>query len=247
MSKALLLTVALAGLAGGACDQRSDPGVATAANTVAPSTTVAVSCTPTDAKLPVTGLCRSQAAALLLAAPGAATPPPEDCSWVVSEAGIADGSALLYRAARCEGGTARLAYVPAKPMARFDLVASPYENVPAEPMPMVWMTRAKDAQAITAIVRQTAPAAERSRCQARPAAMEGWPQDALVVDEVPAPESDGVRTACGELGLDQGAQTFWRVSQGIGWYVQLGQESPMVDAGSLTLVKRDGNGAWIRD
>jgi hypothetical protein len=88
--------------------------------------------------------------------------------------------------------------------------------------------------------------AERARCRLRPAAIEGWPGDALVVDEVPPPPADGVRTACGAYGLDEDSQTFWRLSQGQGWFFQLGQESPVVDPGSFTLVARGRDHRWVR-
>lgn len=67
-----------------------------------------------------------------------------------------------------------------------------------------------------------------------------------MVDEVPAPLADGIRSACGEFGLDEGAQTFWRLAQGTGWYFRLGQESPVIDVGSFTLVKRDPAGKWVQ-
>ncbi|RYY24978.1 MAG: hypothetical protein EOP62_15100 [Sphingomonadales bacterium] len=237
MNRAILLLLAAAATTG--CN-----GKPAESNTPANVSAAAPACAPGSATLPVTGLCEPQAAALLLGSPGTA---PDDCTWVVAEAKT-PGGALLYRAAKCAAGTAKLDFVPGARMASFDLVASPYgAEVERETIAqMLDGTGGKDA--ILAEARhRTDEAAEAARCQVRPAAMEGWPADALVVDEVPQPsDADGIRSACGEFGLDQGAQTFWRLSQNTAWFFRLGQESPVVDAVSFTLVNQDASGKWVR-
>ena len=241
-----VLTLALAGCGPDAGD--NSPTAANAATNASADRTVATvpPCPLGSATLPVTGLCEAQASALLLAAQGPQPAAPDDCSWTVNEAQLPGGGAVLYRAAQCNGRTAKLDHAAGTPMGKFMLTVSPYGGSEAEDA-MVQMAPAVDAAAILAIARAavTDPA-ERARCQMRAVATEGRPSDALVVDEVPIPPSDEIRGACGPYGLDEGSQTFWRLSQGHGWFFQLGQETPVVDAGSFTLVRRDAAGNWVR-
>jgi hypothetical protein len=202
-------------------------------------------CAPGDARLKTTGLCQAEAAALLLAAPGPAATPPDGCAWTIEEAAMPGGAALLYRGARCQARTTRLSFVPGTPTGRLDIAAWPYE--PAETGTLARIVPAANEAALLETARAAVDdPAERARCRLRPAASEGWPGDALVVDEVPPPPGDGVRAACGRFGLDEDSQTFWRLSQGHGWFFQLGQESPVVDPGSFTLVARNRDGRWVR-
>ncbi|RYD49651.1 MAG: hypothetical protein EOP60_13390 [Sphingomonadales bacterium] len=240
ISASTLAIAALSACSGKAPDNASAPANTTATVATAPG------CAPNSAKLPITGLCQEQAAALLLASPGTQPTAPDDCTWVVNEAKVLEG-ALLYRAAKCAEGTATLEFVPGARMASFDLAVSPYgKQSGADTIAQV--IDGKDGKAIILAEarRLIEDPVERARCQVREAKMEDWPADALVVDEVPIPEADGIRSACGEFGLDEGAQTFWRVSQGSAWFFRLGQETPVVDAASFTLVNRDAAGNWVR-
>lgn len=242
--------VALAATSISGCGRPSDDTAAASTADIRDNASIAKGAQPPcapGAALPLTGLCPSEVAALVLSAPGTQAAAPDGCGWTVAEAAVSAGSVLLYRAARCQAGTARLALVPGATTPSFTLAVSPYGDQPDTSEPMAQMHAAADQQAIAQIARRSIDdPAERSRCHTRQADMESWPADALVVDEVPVPEADGIRSACGVLGLDQGAQTFWRISQGVAWFFRLGQESPVVDPGSFTLVKRDGNGHWER-
>jgi hypothetical protein len=204
-------------------------------------------CASSAVKLPLTQLCPEAATALMQIPPGSAAAAPEGCRWTPGEVALSSQEALLYQAARCGSRTAKLAYHPDKPLARFTLTASPYEEPVDSTDVIARMTTAGSQADLLRIARGfIGNAGERARCQVRRAEMEGWPKDALVIDEVPAPPADGVRSACGELGLDEDAQTFWRLSQGRAWFFHLGQEVPVVDAGSFTLVCKDGNDHWRR-
>lgn len=204
-------------------------------------------CAGGAARLPATQLCPDAAKGLLVAAPGVAATPPENCAWAIQDVSISSDQAVLYRAARCQVGTAKLAFAPGEPMGTFTLAKSPYEGGYDISEPIVWMTKAAGNDALLTTARRfIRDPKEAARCQVRPAAIEGWPADALVIDEVPRPQSDEVRTACGKFGLDEDSQTFWRLSQGTGWFFQLGQESPIVDAGSFTLARRGTDGQWRR-
>ncbi len=231
----------------------STAGCITAAGGAASSAAVgreAPSCARGSARLPVTGLCQAQAAALVLSAPGPEADSADGCEWLVNEARMLENGALLYRALRCNGRTARLEFVPGARAASFDLVKSPWgQQEQPHTVAIMFDAEGQDAKAVIleAARRVIEDPAESARCRVR--RLDGdvaAPEDALVVDEVPIPPSDGVRSACGEFGFDGGAQTFWRVSQNIAWFFSLGNDSPPVDSESFTLIRRDAAGRWVR-
>jgi len=208
------------------------------------------SCRSGGGRLPVTGLCQEEAAALLLGSGEASETGAPGCVWMVNEAPFLQGGALLYRAMRCNGRTARLEFTPGARAATFDLVQSPFGNaIERETIATMFDASGPDPkQAILeAARRQIDDPAERDRCHVR--LLNGdvaSPPDALVVDEVPMPQSEEVRSACGEFGYDNGAQTFWRISQQVAWFFRLGNDTAPVDAGSFTLLRRNQAGQWVR-
>ncbi|WP_088185477.1 hypothetical protein [Sphingobium sp. Z007] len=207
-------------------------------------------CPDKAARLPGTGLCPTDAAALLPADDRPSL--PDGCAWSVSETALPGDTWLLYRAARCDGKTAALAYAPAKPLARLVYALSPMGGDQAKGATLVVFAPAdrRDPQStILALTRAaiTDPADDQG-CHVRKADIPGWPADALVVD-IPADEAakmpqDEIRGACGPLGLDQGSQLYWRISQGHVWHFDLGQELPEIDPRSLTLIRKDASGEW---
>ena len=205
-------------------------------------------CAPGGETLPVTGLCQERAAALLLSAGGSQEQASDGCTWVVNEAKILDNGALLYRALRCNGRTAKLEFLPGARAASFELAESPWGPQPRRETVAAQFDAGNDANAtILEVARRVIEdPAEKARCQVRRLAIESSPADALVVDEVPAPPEDGVRSACGEFGYDGGAQTYWRVSQGSAWFFTLGNDSAPVDAASFTLLSKGADGQWVR-
>lgn len=221
-----------------------------AATTQAGAAAESPACSPRASVLPVTRLCQAQAAALIVAAAGPEAVSADGCEWVVNEAKILDKGALLYRALRCKGGTAQLAFVPGARAASFDLVRSPWgRQEGANTVAIMFDAGGQDAKAVIleAARRVIDDPAEGARCQVR--RLDGdvaAPVDALVVDEVPIPPADGIRSACGGFGYDGGAQTFWRVSQDVAWFFTLGNDAAPVDAESFTLIRRDETGRWVR-
>jgi len=199
--------------------------------------------------LKLTKLCQQQANALLLGG-GADEAPPEGCTWTVNEAQVLDNAALLYRALRCGNRTTQLEFTPGARAGSFDMVSSPFGEL-EEPETIAKMFAAAGPDPRSAILEAALRAiddpAERSRCKVR--LLNGdvaSPPDALVVDEVPTPPSDEVRSACGEFGFDGGSQAYWRLSQEVAWFFSLGNDTPPVDAQSFTLISRDGAGRWVR-
>lgn len=243
MRQILLLAVALA--MSGCTDAPSNQS----ANASAPA-----ACADSAARLPGTGLCPADASAMLPAATGFQATAPDGCTWSVGEAALPDAQWLLYRAARCGTKTTQLAYASAKPLAQLSYATSAYYGDDAKGQTIVQVAPVSNGDANATIVALARGAAEDPAkavgCAVRPAGIEGWAQGALVVD-IPAAEAaklpqDEIRSACGPLGLDQGSQRFWRAFQGHVWLFDLGQEAPDVDPGSLTLVRKDGDGGWAR-
>lgn len=246
MKQYLLACSALAALTG--CNQPAGTANATANAAIGNATAAsapAVACAPGDPKLAVTGLCQAQAAALVFGTGSAA---PDGCGWTVNEAKTPENTAVLYRAAKCKDGTATLSFTVSAQGGSFDLTESPFGKLEGDSQTMVQIADGSSKEAVLDFARKHIDdAKEAARCQLIPVAnREDWPKDALVVDEVPTPPADGIRSACGTFGLDEGAQTFWRISQGTGWFFQLGQETPMVDAESFVMIKRDAAGEWVR-
>ncbi|MBA4089783.1 MAG: hypothetical protein C0494_04205 [Sphingobium sp.] len=241
--------VLLASLGACAPSPTDQPGNDAQAPKAAPVTRAAV-CPDKAARLSGTGLCPTDAAALLTAddRPSLA----EGCTWSVNEAALPDDIWLLYRAARCDGKTTALAYAAGKPLARLVYALSPMGGDQARGAPLVAFAPAdrRDPQStILALTRAaiTDPA-DDDGCHVRQADIPGWPADALVVD-IPAAQAaslpqDEIRSACGPLGLDQGSQLYWRISQGHAWHFDLGQEAPEIDPRSLTLVRKNAGGRW---
>ena len=67
--------------------------------------------------------------------------------------------------------------------------------------------------------------------------------DVSPAEAAKAPKNEP-RTACGQYGLDEDAQVFWRAFQGFAWYFDLGQEQMEIDPGSLTVATKDEGGNW---
>jgi hypothetical protein len=206
-------------------------------------------CAPGSPVLAITKLCQEQANALLLSGGDPQEAAPEGCQWVVNEAKMLDG-ALLYRGLRCGDRTAQLEFTPGARAASFDLVGSPFGAVETSDTIAVMIDADRPdphSAILEAALRVIEDPAERRRCQVR--ALNGdvaAPSDALVVDEVPIPRDEEVRSACGEFGFDGGSQAFWRVSQKVAWFFSLGNDTPPVDASSFTLIARDAAGQWVR-
>jgi hypothetical protein len=198
--------------------------------------------------LAITKLCQEQANALLLSGGGPQEAGPEGCTWVVNEAKLLDG-ALLYRGLRCGNRTAQLEFTPGRePRASTSSLRRSASWKVRKPSPSLSMRTAPTPHSaiLEAALRVIEDPAERRRCRVR--ALNGdvaSPSDALVVDEVPIPRDEEVRSACGPFGFDGGSQAFWRISQKVAWFFTLGNDTPPVDASSFTLVARDGAGQWV--
>lgn len=216
-------------------------------------------CADGGAPLPQIGLCAQDAAALFAAeAPYPPPGPDVSCSWGVGATLLGDsGDALVYRTATCNGVTTALeASVPAGGTWTIVYTRSALFGDQAVGEPVVTLIDA-EGDGRNAILAQALKVAEnpqdRANCAVRSAGYVGWPQDAVVVDwtetakqKAGIVEADGVRSACGPYGLDTGTMSYWRVRQGKAWFYQLGQEQRDFDPASLTLIRKDPAGGWVR-
>ena len=204
-------------------------------------------CADGETRLPITGMCRSDAVKFLNTA-GGYTEPPEGCSWLVQELDFA-GQPLLYRGLKCGKEVTELGFAGGAQMAELSVVAS---SMGFQPGLVLVKVASADPAKPTANVESIARGSvenptEAAGCFVRPAGIDSWPVDALVVDVAPEVAAkipqDGPRTACGPYGLDEDSSRYWRVFQGQSWFFDLGQEVEL-DAGSFTLMTKDAGGNW---
>ncbi len=220
----------------------------------APGTTAqaAESCPDDGARLPITGLCAGRAANYLNMVEGTLPDGPEGCSWTVQETEMPAGEVLLYMALQCGDKATKLTFEGGAQLAELKYETSAQLGDELKGQTLIKIASA-DPAAPTANVLSVARAAmedqaEAAKCEVRPAGIEGWPADALVVDvsaaEAAKAPKDEPRAACGPFGLNEDSQAYWRVFQGFSWYFELGQDNAEIDPRSLTLMSKDEKGEW---
>lgn len=202
-------------------------------------------CRDEGPRLPISGLCEINAQAFI--DPAAAPPPsaPPNCDWRIQETAMPAGEILLYRALQCGGVRAQLAFEGGARQGRLFVARS---AIGAETSggttfaTLIGADPARPTENLLSFARsQTRDPVERRRCRVRPANVDGWPADALVVDVDAATaqraDPDQPRAACGPYGLDETTKSFWRVADGVAWFFDLGQDAYTdVDPSTLTLV-----------
>lgn len=202
--------------------------------------------------LPITGICEGRATNYLNIVGGDAPQLPDNCHWSVNETAIVDNF-LLYLAATCDGKKARLGYAGGAHFSDLTLAWSAVANEALEDTVLIRIGSAEPDRPHQNILFYAQDAMDDSaaaeQCAVRPAGVDGWPADALVIDVSPeeaakAP-SDEPRIACGLFGLDQDNSSYWRVFQGYSWWFQFSQDAYQdIDPRSLTLLRPDGAGGW---
>lgn len=234
----------------------------------------AATCPDDGPRLAHTGLCQGRAVNYFdparLTTTG--TDLPEGCTWVVNETPTPDPEeAILYNALRCNDKTTKLEFSAGARSASLGWGESGlFDTVPkmgeegAELVRIFTLEGQADPKAMIlemakglAAERQVSPA-EIAACAVRPAG-EGFPADAVVVDVSDAfmkankigpydgltdgPEA-GAYGVCGDYGFTTDSQRYWMIRDGYAWFVDLGQDTPDFDAGSLTVFRKGADGAW---
>jgi len=223
------------------CGPQSPPATA-------PSTS-AGACADGAARLEGTGLCQSEASALLVPNPEIRTPELENCTWVVNETMLPADEALLYRAAVCSGVTTKLGFAGGAHSAEIAYEQSAKFGDAAKGRVLIRLfgTDPDPQGALKAAIAE-APAAARAGCEIRSEFREGWPPDALFLAPNDAARArlpkDKPVVACGPLGIDETKVSYWRVRQGFAWFVDLGSTDPDFDAGNMAVVAKGADGSW---
>lgn len=202
-------------------------------------------CEDGGARLAGTGLCQSEASALLVSDPNIRTPELENCTWSVRELMLPGNEALLYRAASCGGVETTLSFAGGAHRAEISYQSSAVygEAATGRVVVALYGTDPDPQGALRAAISEL-PERDRRTCQIVPAEREGWPTDALLI----APNAGRVGgrpvAACGPLGTDETKVSYWRVRQGFAWFFDLGNRDPDFDAGNMAIFTRNADGAW---
>lgn len=235
-----------------ACTPQEDAGAAPAGGEGAQA-----ACPDGAARLPVSGLCPSEAEALIQDAnvgmDRSVLGDLTDCTWSVNETAFPMGEVLLYRAATCGDTVATMALHGGAH--RADLILQTAAVGAAGDDAVVGFAIGADTTPPTDAIRTFVhadleanghDAAYIARCQVRPVgdAPDAYVVDAYAADAQPT-STDGPRSDCGQYGYTDDSYAFWRIAHGFAWYFNLGQDAYQdIDPGSLTLVARDDSGRW---
>ncbi|MBL8558830.1 MAG: hypothetical protein JNM47_08935 [Hyphomonadaceae bacterium] len=209
----------------------------------------AAACADGSARLAGTGLCQSEAAALVGRDPEIRTPELEGCTWTVNETMLPTDEALLYRAAVCNGVTTQLGFAGGARSADIAYEQSAKIGDAAKGRVVIRLFGVDpDPQGALKAAIAEAPAASSAGCEIRSEFREGWPTDALFLAPNDAARArlpkDKPVVACGPMGIDETKVSYWRVRQGFAWFVDLGREDPDFDAGNITVVAKGADGVW---
>lgn len=213
---------------------------------------VVSSCADDGERLPKTNICVGRAVNYLNISEGAAPDLPENCSWEVNETEMIGGDFLLYLAAKCDGKKSKLGFSAGAGFADLNLEWSALANLPLPETVLIRVTGANidrpHENLLAHAIRAMDNKDEAVNCHVRPAEIDGWPQDALVVDNndsaAPTTQTEPY-SACGQFGFDQENTSYWRVFQGFSWWFQLTQDAYHdIDPRSLTVITRSSEGNW---
>lgn len=209
----------------------------------------ASACADGGARLSQTGLCQSEARALLVSDPGVRSPELANCTWAIKEVMLPGDEALLYRAATCNGVETSLTFAGGAHRAEISYERSAvYGDAGKERVVIQLYGVDPDPQGALKAAIAEAPKEKTGPCEIVPAAREGWPTDALLIAPSAAARArvpPGTRlVACGPTGIDETKVSYWRVRQGFAWFFDLGDKDPDFDAGNVSMVVKGGDGAW---
>lgn len=212
-----------------------------------------LSCPDGLPRLPLTGICQGSAAASLKFDNDARTPELLDCTWTVNELMLPGDEALLYRAAVCNGVTTTLGFSGGAHSAELAYERSALfgDAVKGKAPIRLFSSPADNPQGALQGSIAEAPDGAALQCAIRPANLEGWPTDALLIAPSAAmratmPQDEPI-TACGPYGVDENSVRYWRIAQGFAWFYDLGQEDPDFDPTSFTVFVRTEDGWTVKD
>jgi hypothetical protein len=224
-------------------------------------------CPDDGPRLPVTGICRGRTSAYFTANASPTLGAGEGCRWVGSEITTPDpDEVFLVMAAQCGEKTAafelsagaRSASIMLTKSAMFDETPEGVEVARVFVVPegtdgrkmildMAKQSTTDKKQAAACELRAVNPAAPSEAT---------YPKDALVVDASAAYKTatglgrggegpaEGAYTACGDWGYTSDGVAYWLIRGGYAFFVNLGQDLPDLDPGTLTVFRKGADGAW---
>ena len=169
------------------------------------------------------------------------------CDWVIKETPFVDNF-LLYRALRCNGRSADVEVQFGNHTHQITLVSGLYGE---KDRMIAQLFNAEGQNPLDVILRNTLDGvdnpAERAKCRVVP--VPGKTDEYQVDDRTPVQAAvtpaDGPRSACGPYGLNEDEPSYWKVAQGMVWFVSPSQDLyQSVDIRSLTFFAPDGSGGW---
>jgi hypothetical protein len=252
-ARLLLAALSLAALA--ACQKPAEAPVAVRPVAETPVAAAEPGCADDGPRFPISKLCVGRSINYLDDANKLITDAPDGCSWTMQETAFPfpdSEGVLLFRALSCKGVTSQLEFHGGAHSAALGYVASALypdavkSNV--EPVRIFGGPDQDPKAAIEALKVSIADKAERASCVLEPAGIDVWPHDALVIRPNAKARAkarkDEPLAACGEFGVDEDSQTFWRVFQGYAWFFSMGQDTMDFDPASFTLMRKGADGSW---
>ncbi len=205
----------------------------------------AEACPDDGPRLPLSGVCIARGENYVEFDDGPRPESEDGCEWVLNEVGMID-QVLLYMGYQCGDKGTKLEFSAGAEAAELSLVSQARGGVgdlPEDSRPVlarVYINDGADKQAgVLARVRDAIDdPAESKRCAIRPAKIEGWPSDALVVEDptVVQPKDEIGEGSCGPFGMSPDAAVYWRIVGDYAFFFDLGQDVVDIDPGSFTIV-----------
>lgn len=242
------IIIGLSALALCAACKPAEAPVATASATPIPYSDSG--CPDDGPRLPLTNVCQGRAVAYLGDNAGAREPTlPDGCTWTVNETLLSADEALLYRAASCKGVTTQLAFAAGAHAGSLTYAASAAAGDAWKGNEVIQLYGVDpDPQGALKGFIAALPKAEQAKCEIQTAGYDGWPKDALVIGPTKAARAkapkDEPLAMCGDHGIDEDSQTYWRIKQGYAWFFTLGQDETDFDPASMTIITKGADGAW---
>ena len=256
MARRVSIALGVAAAVGGCAEssvetrQAAKPALDQAAKFIAVNN---AACDVGDPILPLTGVCDTGLPSLYSDLDQSAPLAYAKCVWKTFETQLSAKEALRFRIQDCSAAPD----MPAIEIAQKDRALSVKlgDHMGDRPFLKTYELDGADAIAFLEKKRQALPAAERDRCIIRPyqatdfTARKDWKNlyeiapNAQYMAEIEARGEPA--SACGAEGWTNDGVQFWELRDGEAWFWEIGQEAPLFDPRSFTILQKSAsNGGW---